>query len=113
MVRSVKLNSGSSLPILGMGTVALSESQQQVKDALLTAIQVQWVFFVSPLNPSSSLLFVVASLFFPFTWRVSQAATLYVAHELCNHAVLIVGFCCSSLLSEIHPSLDRTHPLII
>ncbi|CAK9207953.1 unnamed protein product [Sphagnum troendelagicum] len=40
MVRSVKLNSGSSLPILGMGTVALSESQQQVKDTLLTAIEV-------------------------------------------------------------------------
>jgi diketogulonate reductase-like aldo/keto reductase len=48
MVRSVKLNSGSSLPILGMGTVALGESQQQVKDALLTAIQVQWVFLFPP-----------------------------------------------------------------
>ncbi len=48
MVRSVKLNSGFSFPILGMGTVALSESQQQVKDALLTAIQVQWVFLFPP-----------------------------------------------------------------
>ncbi|CAK9200936.1 unnamed protein product, partial [Sphagnum troendelagicum] len=45
MVRSVKLNNGSSLPILGMGTVALSESQQQVKDALLTAIQVGYRHF--------------------------------------------------------------------
>ncbi len=66
-------------------------------------------FFVSPLNPSSSLLFVVASLFFPFTWRVSQAATLYVAHELCNHAVLIVGILLQFLF-EWDPSISSSNP---
>ncbi len=66
-------------------------------------------FFVSPLNPSSSLLFVVASLFFPFTWRVPQAATSYVAHELCNHAVLIVGILLQ-LLFEWDPSISWSNP---
>ncbi len=69
-------------------------------------------FFCFPLE-SILLLFVVASLFFPFTRRVSQAATLYAAHELCNHAVLIVEillqflFEWDSSISWSNPSFDH------
>jgi hypothetical protein len=74
---------------------------------------VQWVFLFPPwIHPPPFSLLLLLCFFLSLEEFLKQLHCML----LMSSAIMqfwLLGFCCSSLLSEIHPSLDRTHPLII